>query len=222
MALGIAHRDQDRVVLDCVVEHRPPFSPQEVVAEFTNLLHTYGISLLEGDRYASLWPREQFQQRGITYRVAQHTKSELYSLLVPLVTSGRCELLDQPRLIAQLVDLERRVTTAGREMISHGPGVGARDDVSNVAAGCLAAAQGRRGRPAFAGLAEYLRDHPEPPKPEPPAWTAHEVTGGLALPAPRSTLACAGCGRADDGSSGWFVYPSVTCPRCQIRRPDEA
>ena len=46
--------------------------------------------------------------------------------------------------------------------------------------------------------------------------------GGLALPAPQSTLTCASCGRADDGSSGWFVYPSVTCPRCQIRRPDEA
>jgi len=34
MTLSIAHRDDERAVLDCIREVRPPFSPESVVADF--------------------------------------------------------------------------------------------------------------------------------------------------------------------------------------------
>jgi hypothetical protein len=57
MTLAIAHRAGDRVVLDAVREHRPPFSPDDVVAEFAALLKSYGISSVRGDRFGGEWPR---------------------------------------------------------------------------------------------------------------------------------------------------------------------
>jgi len=44
-------------------------------------------------------------------------------------------LLDDPRLLAQAANLERRTGRGGRDSISHSPG--AHDDVINAAAGAL-------------------------------------------------------------------------------------
>ena len=54
MTLAIAHRDSvtKRVVLDAVRERRPPFSPDQVAKEFCDLLRTYRIHRVVGDRYA--------------------------------------------------------------------------------------------------------------------------------------------------------------------------
>jgi len=38
MTLGIAHAERQRAVLDCVVERRPPFSPDAVAKEFAATL----------------------------------------------------------------------------------------------------------------------------------------------------------------------------------------
>jgi hypothetical protein len=135
MTLAIAHRDGNRGVLDALLERRPPFSPQTVVSEFVDALRYYRIRSISGDRYAGEWPREAFQKHGIGYRLAEHTKSELYQGLLPLLTGAQCELLDLPRLFAQLVALERRTTRGGRDVIDHPPR-GA-DDVANAAAGVL-------------------------------------------------------------------------------------
>jgi hypothetical protein len=56
------------------------------------------------------------------------------------LNSRRAELLDLPRLVAQLVGLERRTARGGRDSIDHAPG--AHDDVANAAAGALVAAAG--------------------------------------------------------------------------------
>jgi hypothetical protein len=52
-----------------------------------------------------------------------------------LLNSGRVELLDNPRLLAQLQRLERRVGRSGRDSIDHAPG--SHDDVVNAAGGAL-------------------------------------------------------------------------------------
>jgi hypothetical protein len=64
-----------------------------------------------------------------------HSKSDIYRELLPLVNSGRIELLDNTRLVAQLCFLERRTARGGRDSIDHPPN--GRDDVSNAAAGAL-------------------------------------------------------------------------------------
>jgi hypothetical protein len=45
MTIAIAHHDRatKRAVLDAVRERRPPFSPDDVVLEFTALLKSYGV-----------------------------------------------------------------------------------------------------------------------------------------------------------------------------------
>lgn len=96
-------------MLDAVRERRPPFSPDGVTAEFAELLKSYGVFEVTGDRYAGEWPREVFQQYGITYNPSEHTKSDIYREILAPINAGRVELLDLPVLRAQLVGLERRV-----------------------------------------------------------------------------------------------------------------
>jgi hypothetical protein len=133
--LAVAHNEVHRstVVLDAVREVRPPFSPELVCSEFAQLLRTYHITSVTGDRYAGQWPVEQFQKFGIRYEQAAKPKSELYVDLLPLINSARIDLLDDPRLISQLCGLERRTARGGRDSIDHPPG--SHDDVANAVAG---------------------------------------------------------------------------------------
>jgi hypothetical protein len=70
--------------------------------------------------------------------VAEQSKSDLYRDLLPILNSGRAELLDVPRLMSQLCGLERRTARGGRDSIDHAPG--AHDDLSNSVAGAIVSA----------------------------------------------------------------------------------
>ncbi len=137
-ALAVAHVDGERVVLDAVREIRPPFAPTVAVAELVQLLKTYHVSSISGDRYAGEWPVEAFAKHGVRYEAAAKPKSALYIEFLPLLNSGRIDLLDSPRLVAQLVGLERHTARSSREGIDHA--VGAHDDVANAVAGAAAIA----------------------------------------------------------------------------------
>jgi hypothetical protein len=143
MTLSIAHRAGDEGVLDCLREIKPPFSPDAVVGEFADLLKSYGLHRVSGDKYGGLWPAERFKTHSITYEPSERTKSQLYTEVLPLLNSGRVELLDHPRLIAQLCGLERRTARGGRESIDHPPCAGQHDDIANAAAGALVLAAGQ-------------------------------------------------------------------------------
>src|SRR6202008_4393162 len=78
MTLAIAHAKADTAVLDCVREVRPPFSPEQVVADFAALLKSYGVHEVTGDRYAGEWPRERFRAHGISYALSEAPKSDIY------------------------------------------------------------------------------------------------------------------------------------------------
>jgi hypothetical protein len=138
MTLAIAHVEGERGdigVLDAVREIRPPFSPESVVKEFAALLEHYDCREVEGDRYAGEWVREPFNVHGSTYTVAEKSKSDIFRDTLPLYSSGKVELLDHPRLAAQLCNLERRTARGGRDSIDHPPG--AHDDIANAACGAL-------------------------------------------------------------------------------------
>ena len=140
MTIAIAHREADLGVLDAVREVRPPFSPESVVQEFAALLKSYDLASVQGDRYGGEWPRERFWQHGISYDPTDKPKSDLYREMLPLLNSGKLELLDLPRLRTQLIGLERRTARGGRDSIDHPPG--AHDDIANAAAGALVRAAG--------------------------------------------------------------------------------
>ncbi len=133
--MAIAHLEGDTAVLDAIREVKPPFSPDGVVGEFAGLLKAYGIFRVSGDRYGGEWPRERFRAAGIAYEPSTKSKNDIYGALLPLVNSRRVELLDSPRLTAQLITLERRTARGGRDTIDHPPG--GHDDIANAVAGAL-------------------------------------------------------------------------------------
>lgn len=134
--LAIAHlSDAGRVVLDLLMDqggrdHEGTFDPSQTVKTFAAVCKQYGCDSVTGDRYAGEWPRQAFAKEGIDYQVSDFTRSELYARLEPLLNSGEVELLDQPKLFAQLIGLIRK-----GEKIDHPPGE--HDDHSNAAAGAV-------------------------------------------------------------------------------------
>jgi hypothetical protein len=139
MTLSICHVETDtagtkRTITDLIREVKPPFSPDAVVAEFASLLKAYGIATVYGDRYAGIWPRERFAVHGMNYQVPKQSASDLYSALLPVLTSNRAELPDNPRLISQLCQLERHAGST-KDNIKHPPG--GHDDIANAVAGAI-------------------------------------------------------------------------------------
>jgi hypothetical protein len=153
MTLAIAHCEKDIAILDCVREVKPPFSPDSVVEEFVKVLQSYGLHEVEGDKYAGAFCSERFERLGIRYKASERSKSDIYRELLPLLNSKCIELLDNPRLMAQLAGLERRTARGGKDSIDHAPG--GHDDLINAAAGALVLASGV-GSDDF-DLAEYIR-----------------------------------------------------------------
>lgn len=139
MTLAICHIEGgNRAVLDVIRERKPPFSPDDVAKEFANVLKSYNIAAIRGDRYGGEWPRERFRVHNIEYIPAAKPKSDLYANLLPVLNGGRAELLDHSRLAAQLIGLERRTARGGRDSIDHAPG--AHDDIANAVAGVIVTA----------------------------------------------------------------------------------
>ena len=132
MTLAIAHNENGRVIVDCVLERRPPFSPESVTKEFADVVKSYRISAVRGDRYAGEWPRERFQTHGVAYWPAELNRSEAYLAFVPLVSSGRVDLVDNPRLVNQFAALERRTGLNGKDSVDHKRGQ--HEDLANAVA----------------------------------------------------------------------------------------
>lgn len=144
MVLAIAHAETDgTAVLDCTVTRKPPFSPEQVVADFAVWLKRYRCASVTGDAFGGEWPRERFQKAGINYNVSRKKKRELYVDLIPLLNSTRVSLTDYAPLHAELCGLERRVQRGGHEVIDHP--INGRDDVANAAAGALTLAAASTG-----------------------------------------------------------------------------
>jgi hypothetical protein len=142
MALAIAHRHpkSGAAALDLLREVKPPFSPEQVTGEFAATIKAYRCTHVMGDAYGGEWPRDAFRRHGLRYEVSKQIKSDIYVELLPLLNSRRVELLDHPRLIGQLLRLERRTGRGtGRDVVDHPRGD--HDDLINAAAGaCVLAA----------------------------------------------------------------------------------
>ncbi len=170
--VAVAHRGGDGSgVLDCVREIRPRFSPDAATAELAQVLKSYGLAQVTGDHWGGEWPREKFRTHGITYEPSKQPKSDLYRECLPIINAGRGELLDLPRLRAQLVGLERRVARSGKDSIDHGPGQ--HDDVANAVAGAMVLvaggqAKGRRVLLAADGVVLFDSWAEPDPRFEPP------------------------------------------------------
>jgi hypothetical protein len=140
--VAIAHEEGNIVLLDCVHERRAPFDPQSVVTEIAEILRSYAVGEIVGDRYAASWCSLAFDKAGIRYVDSERDKSAIFLDALPLFTSGRARLIDNRRLVSQLCGLQRKVTRTGRDIVSHLPG--ANDDVANAVAGALTLVSARQ------------------------------------------------------------------------------
>lgn len=136
--------------LDCAREWRAPFSPSVVVAECAEVLAAYNIRNVSGDRYSGEFVRERFREHRITYEPSEKSKSEIYGEFLPMLNSSRVELLDDSRMIAQFLVLDRRTTRGSKVSIDHP--VGGKDDVANAVAGALLLVKG----PAIAPFVQKM------------------------------------------------------------------
>jgi hypothetical protein len=127
--------------LTAVLERRPPLSPEAVTAEIAAVLKEYGVTTVRGDRYAGEWPRERFRVHGIHYEPSDLNRSEAYLAFLPMLTSGKVDLLDNARMLNQFVGLERRVARSGKDSVDSAPNQ--HEDVANSVA--LALVNARAG-----------------------------------------------------------------------------
>ncbi len=153
MTLAISHKEGDIAVLDCIRERRPPFSPAAVCAEFSVTFKSYGLTRVTSDRWGTGFVKEGFSTHGVECLQSAKPKSDLYLELLPGLMSGKVRLLDNSRLISQVVNLERRTARGGRDSIDHPPRL--HDDLANSAAGALVLAVARPRR-AVASTGSYI------------------------------------------------------------------
>jgi len=123
-------------------EVKPPFSPDATVRQFAELLKSYRVTTIHSDRYGGDWPAERFRAHGIRVEPSEKVRSDIYLEMLPLLNARRVELLDNKRLITQLLGLERHTSPGGKDRIDHGRG--SHDDLINAAAGALVMAAVRK------------------------------------------------------------------------------
>ena len=111
MTLAVAHREGGNVVLDCVLEKRAPFHPDQTVGEFTGTLKHYRCAVVTGDRYGGEWPRERFAAYGVRYDPAEMVRSELYLGAVAALEARQARVARQ----------HTACVAALRPRASHGP-----------------------------------------------------------------------------------------------------
>ena len=165
MTLAVAHQEGDIGVLDALVEIRPPFDPDQAVAECAAVLRRFSVSRVQGDRYAGQWPVARFAAHGIAFEQCARPKSDLYHDFLPLANARRIELLENSRLVAQLCGLERRTARSGKNSIDHTPG--GHDDLANAVCGVLVGLDLDR-RPALVRQSQLLVDDVPAPMPREP------------------------------------------------------
>ena len=130
---SVAHKDNNKIVVDVAREWRPHFSIDGVVDEICALAKAYRINKIVGDRYAGDVIPDMFRKRLLSYDATDYVKSDLYLDLLPLLNTKGIVLPRNERLIAQIVGLERRVGSSGKDTINHAPN--AHDDICNSVAG---------------------------------------------------------------------------------------
>lgn len=138
-AVAYLDRKSNRVVVAGMREKRPLFSPAVTCEEHAAFFRSYGVRRIFADRWGGQFPVETFRKHGIDCRPSERTKSDIYRETLPLLNSGRVELLDIPRLTSQILGLERRTWRGGKDSFDHPPGSGAaaHDDCANAVCGAI-------------------------------------------------------------------------------------
>jgi len=149
---AVGHREGTVLFVDALFEKRAPFDADQTIDEVAHLLKCYNVNTVRGDDYGADLVVSAFRRRGISYknlklgdaegRQGRLNRSEIYLNSVGLFTAGRVKLPDNPRLVHQLISLERRAArSSGHDTVDHP--AGGHDDLANACCGCLVALAGK-------------------------------------------------------------------------------
>ena len=154
MTMSLTFKEGEKIVQAAVRIKHSPFDPGACVKEFSEVLKSYGVQEVTGDKYSGEWCSSAFGKEGIRYKNSEFTKSEIYCEFLPLIMQQRVELLDHKQQTVELRQLERR-TGRGRDSVDHPQGL--KDDAANaIALACVVAAI----RPTIERCIIWLDDGP--------------------------------------------------------------
>jgi len=138
-ALAVCHVETDAarsVLVDLVRERKPRFVMADVIADWSEVLGEYGIGEVWSDGYAFGICADEWSRHGIRNSKSPNDTGENYIKLLPLLTSKRGHLSDDPTTRKQLAGLVR-VVRSGHETVEHASTASAHDDVAAAVAGAL-------------------------------------------------------------------------------------
>jgi len=135
-AIALGHLEGEKVVIDVIRSRAPKFNPEEVTSQYCDLLKTYGISRVVGDKFSGDWASNAFAKFGITYDRAEKTKSALYLEAEGAFNTNRVSLPNRETAILQLKALVRRVRSGGSDNVDTDSGQP--EDEANVLCGVIA------------------------------------------------------------------------------------
>lgn len=139
MCLCLGHVANGIIVIDKLVERRPPFSPMDVlVNDFAPVLRRYRIRRVFADNVSRGFVEATLNHLGFTFEVSALDKSALYLNLLNVINSGGVSLPDDATLRLQLLSLQRYPAMGGRDRVDHPRGRAYHDDVANCVAGVVA------------------------------------------------------------------------------------
>ncbi|HWS98292.1 MAG TPA: hypothetical protein VN620_17655, partial [Candidatus Methylomirabilis sp.] len=156
---ALGHRLHDKaktVVIDALRERKPRFVPAQVITEYAELLRQFHITEVQADKFAGGFHADEWRRHGIHFVPCERTTSENYLHALPMLLAGRVRLIDNATLRSQLASLERRVSAADRETVSHPQTASAHDDCATAVCGLLSMS----GRP---GYDRHYRGWADPP-----------------------------------------------------------
>jgi hypothetical protein len=132
---AIGHKNGSEFVIDVLRGKHPPFDPVEVTREYARVARLYWITEVTRDHYAAEWVSAAWRDCGIRCERSDLTKSAIYLECLPLFARGVVRLLEHPKLLRELRQLERYTHRSGKDTISHGKTCS--DDYANAALGVL-------------------------------------------------------------------------------------
>jgi predicted Fe-Mo cluster-binding NifX family protein len=129
---AISRTDLNRCVIVAVRRWPAPHDPLKVAVEVAEFLRAYGLTSAMADQYGAEFAVAAYREAGVELMAAPVTRTEAYLHLLPLFTTGRIEIPDDPVLRTELLALERRTGASGRDVVDHPPR--GHDDVANAVA----------------------------------------------------------------------------------------
>jgi hypothetical protein len=138
-ALAIVHKEDDRIIMDTMMEIEPgQGSVDYVVSQFSGLARAYGCREISADAFGAEWAGAPFEKAGTPLKKSVMPKSNLFLNAAQLIKSGKAELIYSDRLLGQFASLDRRPGPQGIDIVQKVPG--SRDDLANAVCGAIVTA----------------------------------------------------------------------------------